>query len=163
MTIPVRDYLLNLYQPYFVVAGVPPIWLGLALALASGISVLGARHAYRLEAWLGTKASLLLVTSLPGVLYLVMAAVSHPVFLVLTFCTLPGSMSLKGPIFSGHLNKHIDSKNRATVLSLISMFSGIYVALMGLLIGGIGDFSLTCAFIFMGVIVLLGSLVFRVS
>ena len=162
-TIPFRDYLLNLYQPYFVEAGVPPIWLGLALALASGISIFGARYAYRLEACLGTKASLLLVTSLPGVLYLVMAAVSHPVFLVLVFCILRGSMSLKDPIFSGHLNKHIESKNRATVLSLISMFSGIYVALMGLLIGRIGDFSLTYAFVLTGAIVLVESLVFRLD
>jgi hypothetical protein len=72
-------------------------------------------------------------------------------------------MSLKGPIFSGHLNRHIESKNRATVLSLISMFSGIYEALMGLLIGSIGDFSLTYAFAFMGAMVLVGSLLFRVD
>jgi len=162
-TIPFSDYLLNLYQPRFVNVGVPPIWLGLALALASGISIFGARYAYWLEERLGTKASLLLVTGLPGVLYLVMAIVVHPVFTVLAFCTLYSSMSLKGPIFSGHLNKHIESKNRATVLSLISMFSGIYVALMGLLIGRIGDFSLTYAFIFMGITVLVGSLLFRVD
>jgi len=162
-TIPFSDYLLNLYQPRFVNVGVPPIWLGLALALASGISIFGARYAYWLEERLGTKASLLLVTGLPGVLYLVMAIVVHPVFTVLAFCTLYSSMSLKGPIFSGHLNKHIESKNRATVLSLISMFSGIYVALMGLLIGRIGDFSLTYAFIFMGTTVLVGSLLFRVD
>jgi len=43
------------------------------------------------------------------------------------------------------------------------MFSGIYVALMGLLIGRISDFSLTYAFTFMGAIVLVGSLVFRVD
>ena len=162
-TIPFSDYLLNLYQPRFVNVGVPPIWLGLALALASGISIFGARYAYWLEERLGTKASLLLVTGLPGVLYLVMAIVVHPVFTVLAFCTLYSSMSLKGPIFSGHLNRHIESKNRATVLSLISMFSGIYVALMGLLIGRIGDFSLTYAFIFMGITVLVGSLLFRVD
>jgi len=162
-TIPFSDYLLNLYQPRFVNVGVPPIWLGLALALASGISIFGARYAYWLEERLGTKASLLLATGLPGVLYLVMAVVVHPVFTVLAFCTLYSSMSLKGPIFSGHLNKHIESKNRATVLSLISMFSGIYEALMGLLIGRIGDFSLTYAFIFMGTTVLVGSLLFRVD
>jgi MFS family permease len=86
----------------------------------------------------------------------------HPLASVVTFCLLYGSMSLKDPIFSGHLNRHIDSKNRATVLSLISMFSGFYVALMGLLIGRIGDFSLTCAFVFMGIVVLAGSLAFRV-
>jgi hypothetical protein len=60
-------------------------------------------------------------------------------------------------------NRHIDSKNRATVLSLISMVSGLYVALMGLLIGRIGDFSLTYAFAFMGVVVLAGSLFFQVK
>lgn len=64
---------------------------------------------------------------------------------------------------SGHLNRHIESKNRATVLSLISMLSGIYKALTGLLIGRIGDFSLTYAFAFMGAIILVGSLLFRVE
>jgi MFS family permease len=162
-TVPFINYLGSFYQPHFVNAGVPPIWLGLALALACGISIFGARYAYRLEAQLGTKASLLLVTGLPGILYLVMATTLHPMFSVLAFCTLYGSMSLKGPILSGHLNKHIESKNRATVLSLISMFSGIYVALMGLLIGCIGDISLTYAFIFMGAIVLAGSFLFRVG
>lgn len=161
-TIPFSNYL-GLYQPRFVKVGVPPVWLGLARALGAGISILGARYAYRLEALLGTKASLLLVTGLPGILYLVMAVVLHPVFSVLVFCTLYGSMSLKGPIFSGHLNRHIESKNRATVLSLISMFSGLYVALMGLLIGRIGDFSVTYAFAFMGVVVLVGSLLLRVK
>ena len=162
-TMPFTNYLSSLYQPRFVDVGVPPIWLGLGLALASGISIVVARYAYWLEERLGTKPSLLLSTGLPGVLYLVMAVTLHPVFSVLVFCTLYGSMNLKGPIFSGHLNRHIESKNRATVLSLISMFSGLYVALMGLLIGRIGDFSLTYAFVFMGAIVLVGSLLFRVD
>ena len=80
----------------------------------------------------------------------------------IAFCTLSGSMSFKDPIFSGHLNRHIDRQNRATVLSLISMASGLYVSLMGILIGRIGDASLTAAFIFMGIVVLVGAVVFRV-
>lgn len=162
-TIPFADYLLNLYQPRFVEAGVPSVWLGLGLALASGVSILGARYAYWLEVRLDMQTSLLLVTALPGVLYLAMAAILQPALLVWVFCALVGSMSLKDPIFSGHLNKRIESKNRATVLSLISMFSGIYVALMGLVIGRVGDFSLTYAFAFMGAVVLAGSLLFRVK
>lgn len=161
-TVPFSDYLLNLYQPRFVEVGVPSVWLGLALALGSGISIVSARYAYWLEEKLGTEMSLLLVTGLPGVLYLMMAAASLPTLSVLVFCSLVGSMSLKAPIFSGHLNRHIESKNRATVLSLISMFSGVYQALMGLLIGRVGDFSLTYAFALMGAIVLTGSLLFRV-
>jgi MFS family permease len=162
-TVPFKDYLLNLYQPRFVAVGVPPVWLGLGLALASGLSIVGARYAYWLEERLGTTPSLLLVTALPGLLYLALAVVLPPALSVLVFCALYGSMSLKPPIFSGHLNKHIESKNRATVLSMISMFSGVYQALMGLLIGRIGDFSLTWAFVFMGAVVLLGSLLFRVE
>ncbi len=160
-TIAFKNYLSGLYQPYFVQAGVPGVWLGLALSLAAGLSVLGARYAYWLEARLGPRLSLLLVTGGPGLLYLAMGAVVHPVFSVLIFCSLYSAMSLKAPIFSGHLNRHIASKNRATVLSLISMASGLYEALMGLLIGYIADISLRAAFIAMGVIVLGGTLLFR--
>ena len=81
-TIPFSNYLSSLYQPRFVNVGVPPIWLGLALALASGISIVVARYAYWLEERLGAKASLLLATGLPGVLYLVMAVVVHPALLL---------------------------------------------------------------------------------
>jgi MFS family permease len=160
-TIPFRDYLGNLYQPHFVDAGVPPLWFGLSLALASGLSILGARYAYWLESRLGDRLSLLLVTGLPGILYLVMAAVSHPVFSVLVFCALFSSMSLKTPILAGQLNAHIERRNRATVLSMISMFSGVYVALLGLLIGRIADASVPYAFVAMGTIVLAGTFLFR--
>jgi MFS family permease len=162
-TVPFIDYLLNLYPPRFVALGVPSIWLGLALAVASALSILGARYAYWVEAQLGARRSFVLVTSLPGVLYLIMAAVVYPALAVLGFCALYASTSLKDPIFSGHLNRHIESKNRATVLSLISMFSGVYVALMGLLIGRIADVSLTYAFLFTGIVILTGSLLFRVD
>ncbi len=160
-TIPFRDYLFNLYQPRFVEYDVPALWLGLALALASALGILSARYAYLLEAKLGARSSLLLSTTLPGILYLLMAVALHPVFLVLVFCTLLGSMSLREPLLSGHLNRHIESKNRATVLSLISMFTGIYVAMIGLLIGFIADLSLTYAFLFMGAVILVGSFLFR--
>jgi hypothetical protein len=103
---------------------------------------------------------LFVVTALPGLMHLLMAAVVHPVWSVVAFCALVGSTSLKGPLFAGYLNQHIESQNRATVLSLISMVSGIYVALMGLVIGRIGDLSLPLAFGFMGVVVLCGAIIF---
>jgi MFS family permease len=76
---------------------------------------------------------------------------------------LAKSMSLRGPILSGRLNVHIASENRATVLSLISMFSGVYVALIGLLFGRIADVSVSYALLVMGLVVLTGSLFFRVG
>lgn len=160
-TVPFVDYLLGLAQPRLVEASTPALWLGLSRALAAGLSILGSRYAYRLEGWVGHKASLFLVTALPGVMHLLMATVLHPLWSVAVFCALVGSTSLKGPLFAGHLNQHIESHNRATVLSLISMLSGIYVALMGLVIGWIGDRSLPLAFLCMGAVVLSGAVVFR--
>lgn len=157
-TVPFRDYLGSLYQPHFVSAGVPPIWFGLSLSIASGLSVLGARYAYWFEDRLGTRLSLLVVTALPGVLYMIMAVVVHPVFSPLAFCALYGSMSLRGPLLAGQLNRHIESGNRATVLSMVSMVTGIYVALMGPVLGRIADRSVPYALVSAGAVVLLGSL-----
>lgn len=43
------------------------------------------------------------------------------------------------------------------------MASGIYVALLGLLIGRLADFSLPDAFLLMGAIIIAGGLLFRVD
>lgn len=161
-TVPFSDYLGSLYQPRFLEAGVPALWFGLARALAAGLCILGARYAYFLEARLGPRWALLAATGLPGVLYLGMAAVLRPVYSVLAFLILFGSTSLRGPILSGRMNAHIKSENRATVLSLVSALSGIYVAGMGLLFGLIAERSVSYALAVMGLVVLTGALLFRV-
>jgi MFS family permease len=161
-TIPFVDYVGSLYQPYFVEAGVPLIWFGLARALAAGLCIVGARYAYWLEERLGPSWALLVSTGLPGVLYLAMAWVSHPIYSVLAFLTLFGATSLRGPILSGQMNAQIPSENRATVLSLVSALSGLYVSSMGLLFGWIADQAVSYALMAMGLVVLVGSIVFRV-
>jgi MFS family permease len=161
ITVPFRDYLSTLYQPHFVAAQVNPAWFGLGLSMASGLSILGARYAYLLEKHLGSTIGLLVATALPGLLYMLMAALLHPIFSVLAFCLLYGSMSLRDPILSGQLNRHIESQNRATVLSLVSMFSGLYVALLGIVIGAAANRSVPASFFLTGTIVLCGTILFR--
>ena len=163
LTIPFRDYLGSLYQPYFVRAGVTPVWFGLALSAASGLSVVGARYAYWLEARLGRRLGLLLAVGLPGFLTLVMAGVSHAAGSVVVFCLVYGATSLRSPLISARLNAHISSANRATVLSLVSMLSGLYVAGMGLVIGRVADASIPLALVVMGGLVLIGTLVTAVA
>jgi MFS family permease len=160
---PFVNYLTNFYQPYFLQSHVPTIWLGLALSLASLLAFLGSKYAYLFEQRLGTKSAALASTILPGLLYILMAFVFHPVVSVILFCLAYGSTSIQGPLFADYRNVHIESHNRATVLSLISMFSGFYVAVMGLVIGRIGDYSIPAAFVFMGIIVVLSSLFFRID
>lgn len=160
-TVPFRDYLGSLYQPHLLSAGVPAAWLGVALSLASGLSFLGARSAHWVQQRLGSAASLLLSTALPGLLYFALAMAGQAWSAGIAFCLLYGSMSLRRPIFADQLNRHIASQNRATVLSLISMVSGIYVALMGLAFGRVADLSVRLALASIGTVVLAGSLLFQ--
>ena len=43
------------------------------------------------------------------------------------------------------------------------MVSGIYVATLGLIIGGIGDIALSYAFIFMGAVILMGAVSIKIE
>src|SRR5680860_1076814 len=63
-------HLLVFYQQYFLETGVPGIWFGLGLSLASVVVVLGQFYAWRLPKLVGTRWSLLLATGTPGLLYL---------------------------------------------------------------------------------------------
>jgi MFS family permease len=161
VTVPFRDYLGNLYQPHLLSAGVPTAWLGVALSLASGLSFLGARSAHWVQERLGGAPALLLSTALPGFLYLILAIAGQPWSAGMAFCLLYGSMSLRRPIFADQLNRYIASQSRATVLSLISMVSGMYVALMGLAFGRVADLSVRLALALIGAVVLAGALLFR--
>ena len=97
--------------------------------------MVSSRYAYRVDTLLGVKRGLLVVTLGPGVLYLLMTVVYHPVFSAVLFWMAYGWARLNEPLFQQYLNRHIESKNRATVLSLISMVGGIHQALIGLVVG----------------------------
>jgi len=161
-TTPFLNYLGSLYQPHFVQAEVGARLFGPALAVASGLSMLASRYAYKLEEWLGWHAALWLVTLLPGLFYLLLAPILGPTYALILFCLCYGSMGLRGPLLNAHLNRRIDDGNRATVMSLVSMFSGLYIALWGPIIGWLGDVSTTLALGVSGGIVLLGGLLFGV-
>lgn len=158
VTLPFRDYLGSLYQPHFVAAGVGATWFGLGLALAAGLRMIGSRSAYLLEEKLGKRDGLRLAVTLPGVLYLLFARLSHPMWTVVAFLALSGSMSLRMPLISAQLNTYIERRNRATVLSLIGMLVGLYEAGIGLLIGALADIAVPWAFYLMGSLVLMGAL-----
>jgi hypothetical protein len=125
---PFLNYLLNFYQPYFVKAHVPGVWFGVALSLASLLGILSSRYAYLFEKIFGVKNGVLLATLLPGIFYILMATIFHSWTAFVLFILAYSSMQVQRPIFVDYLNRHIESRNRATVLSLINVFSGIYIA-----------------------------------
>jgi len=87
--------------------------------------------------------------------------VSLPALLIPVFVIAYASMEARNPLLSSYKNEQIKSKNRATVLSLINMFGMLYVALTGLVFGKIADYSISIAFISIGLLILLFAVVLR--
>lgn len=160
---PFINYLLIFYQPYFLRAKVAGVWFGIALSVASLLGVLTSKYAYLLEKTIGVRRGVLLATFTPGILYIFMATIFHSWLSIILFVIAYSSMHIQKPLFADYTNRHIESRNRATVLSMINMFSGIYVALMGLVIGGIADYSVSYTFLFMGTIVITSTILFRID
>ncbi len=160
---PFGEYLVNLYQPYFLQAKVPSIWLGLAYTISSIILFCLVKYAYLIEKKLGMIPSILIATVTPGILYVLMGMIVHPIFSVLIFCVCRGSASMQTPLFADYRNTQIESKNRTTVLSILNTSVSCYTAVMGLLIGYVADRSVPYAFIFMGCIIVVGSILFRIK
>ena len=160
---PFGAYLITLYQPYFQHLGVPGQWFGLAYAIGGLLLFLSSKYAYLIEKKLGGKMALLVSTVLPGVFYGLMAVTGSAWLAVTFFCLNYGSSALQQPLFDDYTNRHIASENRATLLSFIGMLSSLYVAVMGPLIGAIADRSVPMAFAFMGGLIIVGALVFRIG
>ena len=160
---PLSAYLLTFYQPYLLGVGAAPGWLGPSLAAAFLLGAACSHFAYLLETWSGVRWALLVATVLPGLLYLLMALPVAPWLAAALFVATFGTASLQKPIFSDYINRHIASENRTTVLSMISMLSGVYVSLMGLLTGAVAEASLAATFVLTGAVVVIVSVVFRVA
>lgn len=162
-TTPFTGALITLYQPYFQNLGVPGQWFGLSYAVGGLLLLLSSKYAYLIEKKLGGKTALLVFTILPGIFYGLMAATGSAWLAVTFFCLNYGSSALQQPLFDDYTNRHIASENRATLLSFIGMLSSLYVAIIGPVVGAIADQSLPMAFLFMGGLIIIGAIVFRID
>lgn len=154
-------HLLIFYQEYFLVSAVPPVWLGLGLALGSGVAFFTQIHAWRLSGWLGDRMAMLVATGVPGVLYLLMAIVTNPVLAVVLFVVQWGVVQVAIPLFSGLYNEHIAEGSRATTLSLVSGVVTVYISLGGIVLGWLAGISLSLMFAILGVVIIAGAHLIR--
>lgn len=151
-------HLLIFYQEYFLISDVSPIWLGFGLALGSGVAFFTQLHAWRLTGWFGERKAMLIATAVPGVLYLLMALVTHPVLAVVLFVVQWGAVQMATPLFSGLYNEHIEERSRATTLSLVNGVVTIYVSLGGVVLGWLAGISLGMMFAILGVVIIAGAM-----
>jgi MFS family permease len=155
--------LMELYQVYFSHASVPTAWYGYALALSSILIAITKWNAYRLEQWFGVEKSMVIISVLQILLFCAMAVIIQPAAAILFFIFADMVGNVRDPIMTDYQNRHIDGRNRATILSTISLINNGYVAIMLPVIGWIADKNLSAAFITIAAIIIFGNLAFRIK
>ncbi len=153
----------TLGPPYLTRNAVSPYAIGIALSFGSLLAMITQRYAYKVEQWLGQQWAIALLILLPGGLYFLLAAAAGPFATVLVVILMYGFNDMKAPLFSAYQNALIESRNRATVLSLINMFLNLFAALASPLYARLGEISLPLAFVTMGAVILLAALLLRVQ
>lgn len=111
---------------------------------------------------LGVHWTLFLSSLLPGLFYI--GAGLWP-GLLSAFIAIFGVTSLRlfrAPFLNALMNEQIADKNRATVLSGISMLERVLIAMLYPLVGILTDLSLNMTLVFLGTLTLLFSLVLRI-
>ena len=151
----------TLGPPYLVQNEVSPFAIGLVLSFGSLLAAFTQRYAYKVEGWLGQRMAIAVLIVLPGLLYFLLAAVAGPIATVLVVILMYGCNDMKSPLFSAYQNALIESRNRATVLSLISMFLNLFAALASPIYARLAEGSLPLAFIAIGSVILLAALLLR--
>ena len=161
-TLPFTDALaVTLAPPYLVRNDVSPFAIGVVLSAGSLLAAFTQRYAYKVELWLGRDRAIAALILLPGLLYWTLAAAAGPIATASIVILMYGCSNMKGPLFSAYQNALIESKNRATVLSLINMFVSLFLALAAPVYAALAQESLSFAFLVMGVVIVAAGLLLR--
>ena len=151
----------TLAPPYLIENGASPPMIALSLSLGSLMAALTQHYAYKIEARLGQQTTIALLILLPGILYWLLAWAAGPTLTVLIVFLMYGASDMKTPLFSAYQNALIDSKNRATVLSLINMFVSLFLAVGAPIYAALAQNSLPLAFVTMGAVIIIAGLMLR--
>ena len=155
--------LVALYQPFFAEQQVATFWIGAALAFGGLLAAASQVLAYKLEAWTSPSFAMVLLTVTPGFAYVLLAMARLPAVLVPAFVLTYGLAEARSPLLSSYRNRLISIDHRATVLSLMSMMTSLYLAATMLVLGRVAEYSVPLAFAVVGVEVLVAAVVLRVD
>lgn len=155
--------LLSLYQPYFVVFSVTPLWIGWSLSLASLLAFLIMSQLPKFEKWLGERKAFYLMCIFPSLGYLALATFNNQIAVIMIFIITYASTFTRGPTISALINKQLDKKSRATTLSMIAILDKLYIGVMSVVFGIMAQHSFRITFLVMGILIFGFSVILRVN
>ena len=151
------------YQSLAGVVGIDIEYNGFIGAGCNLFSVLLLLNIKRIEKWFGMKNTLFYSALLPALFFIGLFFFRNVYFVLVAIFIIIGLKIMREPVLSDFMNKHIESRNRATVLSGVSMLNKIFIIILYPVVGLLADFSLWITFLFLGIVTLVFSLMNRIE
>ena len=111
------------------------------------VSLLLVLNIKKIEKKFGVPNSLFYSALLPGLFFLGLFFFRNIYFALIAIFVITSLKGFREPILSDFMNRHIDSRNRATILSGVSMLEKLIIMILYPLVGLIADFSLFYTFL----------------
>lgn len=156
----VSYYVIWTYQIVLEDLNIPYEWYGKVRVWLLVSEIVISSVAIRLNRRISTRAGFVLWATVIAVGFILIALYQSPTT-ILIFLALSGGVGLKiRNIYSGQLNQQIESGQRATVLSGISMIRRLMQAITNPIIGGLIDIALYPVMFGLGLITLVAAAIF---
>lgn len=151
------------YQPIAQRAGLGMAWFGWIGAGFNLFSAILLTRVGLLEKMLGVRRLLLVSALLPGILFVALGFLRTAAFALPALFILVGCKMVRVPVLNEFINRHIESENRATVISSVSLLERSVTFLLYPLVGLLADASLDYALWLLGGVCLIFALTTRLS
>lgn len=149
-------FVIWLYQLLLIQMNIPILYFGYFHALLVGAEMLIASNFVFFEKLFGSGKAFLRFSAIITSFSFILAAIFPNILTAFLFIVLAGGFGLtRLELMTAYMNKFIPSKQRATVLSSISMFRRFALVLLNPLIGFTADHSLRLAFLVVGLLPLM--------
>jgi len=151
------------YQSLAGVMGIDIKYNGFIGAGCNLFSLLLLLNIKQIEKLFGMKNTLLYSAIIPGLFFIGLFFFRNIYFVLVAMFIIIGLKIMRSPVLSDFMNRHIESRNRATVLSGVSMLEKIIIMILYPIVGLLADYSLWTTFLFLGIATLVISLINRIE
>jgi hypothetical protein len=144
-----------LFQPLLSTLGVPIATYGFVSAAGCLLQVLILNNLARVERLFGGRRRYLAAsTVIPGLAFMALTWTRDPLAAALLVVAVTGFGLSRNALISNYLNKHIESRLRATVLSTVGMLRQLFSAVLYPAVGVLAERSLPATLAVLGLGVL---------
>ena len=153
-----------LWQPLLMELGVSIVYFGVLFSVLAGVQMPVLQSYERLERLVGGRKRYLVLSALLAGSCLVALGFVTWLPAVVALILIAAAFGLtRATLVANYMHKYIESENRATVMSLVSMADRLAFAFVYPLVGLVVDWSLSSGFLMVGSLVILTALASRVK